>query len=197
MKKVIPLILGLTLLIGMAYMYFFQFHLWTELKDDTVKVKMLKEEQPQDSVLGESLVDGKTIYKGGPYRLGETVFVRDTAVTVESVGFVNDLKETGATHNQSHAVFRLTLRNYGEQPYRVSEKDLSLKYQGEDNILHDQPLSLSGYNGWKKVKGSFIFEEIPSNTQREGLIFLPAKKDALVDGTVKVFIHNVPVEFKY
>ena len=197
MKKIIALLLGTSLLLGSAYVYFFKFDLFTELKDDKVAIELLEKAQPQDKVVGDSLVDGKTVYRGGPYRIGDTVFVQDKAVKIESIGFVENLKETGATHNQSHVVLKMTLYNYGEEEYTVSEDDLSIVYRDSKGLLHDQPLSISGYEGWENIKGSFILKDIPKKTRREGYIFLPAKKDVLTDGTVKVFVHNVPVEYRY
>lgn len=160
--------------------------------------KYLEETKAQDKKLDpNNPVDGDLIYEGGPYKLGEVVYVRGLGVKIEPVGISNKVLRENSKIDMEFGVFNLTLYNYSKYPYELKLEDIVFEYTDENGQLYRQPLDAAGYDSWKFIDGSFQFEEMAGEMKRTGKVFFPIKEAAKSNGKVTVYINKVPITFNY
>lgn len=164
---------------------------------DNTKYERVASVIPQDQKITDAdKIRGKNVVLGGPYKVGDLVIVENLAVKVDKVGWNSNLFEE-TDENIGHAIFKVTLYNYTYQPYEVKAEDIMLKYEGKDGKLFKQSLSSSGYDNWKFIKNSFKLGKIESENYREGYIFFPTKEEVRKNGFVRIYLNDVPIDFKY
>lgn len=204
-KWLIAIMVILTLItVGILYYILNTNGTISHLPVDDNEYKVLQNVVKEDTTIDDEMfnsIKGKSVLEGGPYRLGETIFAQGVGVKVEKVGWRDEIKwegyETDLPEEYGHAVFKLTVYNLNIQPYIFSGEDMILIHDVNNNTVVHQSLKHSGYDLWKYLDGSYDVGQISSKTYRTGYVFFPVKDIAKQGGKIKIFINDIPVEFKY
>lgn len=197
MKKVLLLITIVLIIGGMVGVYFY-------LQEKEILLPLNNEVEYLDkgkiiekTINPDKPQEGKTIHEGGPYKLGEIVYVQGVGVKLTAIGTIKNALDIKEQKNQLFGVFKMQVLNYNNTPYTINATDVSLEFEDLEGNTHLQSMQVSGYDKWQRINGSFQFGEIPEKTNRTGNIYSPIKTTATKEGEVKVYINKVPIIFKY
>lgn len=174
------------------------------LKPVNTNFKVINDVYKTDKEIDKDMkVKGKNIIYGGPYKIGDTIISSGMAIKVTKIGWIDKLKNmedlNKSDKSKGYAVFELTIYNQNLLPYEFKEEDISLKYGIVHNNIYEyeQLLSKSGYEQWKYIKESFNMDALMSNTYRKGYIIFPVNKTIQNGGILKIYLQNIPIEFKF
>jgi len=142
-----------------------------------------------------SRVRGRMAFYGGSHAVGDTVIVEGAAVRADRAGWAEKvgLLDHTASPEIGFAVFKITVYNRTQRDLLVGERDFVLVGEG----LGSPTQHLSGWEHLTYVEGSFYMGGIPSETVRTGYIFISADSSFKSGGVLRIFLKNVPIDFRY